>query len=180
MNEKMEEEEKENKELKRIIEEITRELEEERRKKEEKEKKDGQKQYKYFSTKSMTRYLISIAYKNNVINYMRLEKVYIPNYPDIQKFRFEMIKLKIRVNEIKDDLVAITFIGETKKGENDIKYPFEVKYSHINTTVYVCKIPGFVSRYGVEESIKQEGVEKTFMYIVKSLQNYLTLGFPEV
>jgi len=171
--------EKENKELERIMKELKEEKEEEERKK-EKEKRDGKEEYKYFNSKMRIRYLISINYKDNIVNYMRLEKIFLPEYPDIEKFNFEVVELEIDIKEIKDGLIAITFKGETRKGENDRKYQFEAKFSDINTVVYVSYIPGFIDRLGIEESIKEQGIEKTFMYLVKSLQNHLLFGFPIV
>jgi hypothetical protein len=169
----------ENKELERIIKELREEIAEEERKRQEKEKKDGKEEYKYFNSKMRIRYLISIVYKDNIVNYMRLEKLFLPEYPSFEKFNFEVVELNIDVKEIKDGLIAITFKGETKKGEND-KRPFEAKFSDINTVVYVGYIPGFIDRVAIEESIKEQGIEKTFMYLVKSLQNHLLFGFPIV
>ncbi|MGC9115793.1 MAG: hypothetical protein ACP5HH_07340 [Fervidicoccaceae archaeon] len=170
----------ENKELERIVKELEREIKEEERKRQEKEEKDGQKQYKYFSFKTKTRYLISFSYKDNIINYIKLEKVYIPNYPNVQKFKFEMIELKINVRQIKENDIAISFIGEIRAGKNDKKYSFEVKFADINTTIYVSSLPDFTSKLEIEKSIRSEGVEKTFKYIARSLKSYLTFGFPDV
>ena len=174
----MEKEEEKNKELNNIIKELKEEIAEEERKK-EKEKRDGKEEYKYFNSKMKIRYLISINYKDNIVNYMRLEKLFLPEYPNVEKFSFEVVELEINIKQIRDDLIAITFKGETRKGEND-KRPFEAKFSDINTVVYVGYIPGFINRVAIEESIKEQGIEKTFMYLVRSLQNHLLFGFPIV
>jgi hypothetical protein len=159
------------KEIEKIIDEIGQE-------------NDGEMQFKFFNRETKIIYLISSKFSGKIVNELKLEKITLPDYPSsVENFVSEIIELKIKLIEVRDDQVVANFIGETIRRGKDGEHVFEKKVSDINVTVNipgVPGIPGFVRQGFIEKYVATEGVENTFKTVIKHIVMFLTLGIPHV
>ncbi len=163
-----------------VVEQTQTQTQEEKEQKEEKDEVRERDLY-YFNEQKQTRYSISFKAVGRTIEYIKLEKTWIPFYPSYSYTTTEEVEMNISTYDMKNGEIAVTIKGVTRKRENKREsIPLEIKYIDIETTIFAPFLPFFADSGEIEKSIEEQGIQKTFVDIIKSVKMYLTLGFPEV